>query len=82
MTNVNKTLQVGALDPELKNSPVMEETDEETEYLAQEIEDLPACFFNGVSYPSGQYVCSGSTELLQCNKGVWVQTGTCDPENL
>lgn len=82
MVNGNKTTQVGALDPELKNSPLLEETDEESELLPQEMDDLPVCYFNNVSYPSGQYVCSGSTELLQCRKGTWVQVGTCDPDNL
>ena len=81
MTDTIKAKQVGSLDPELKNSPIMEETDPETSALGQEVDDLPVCYYNNVSYPSGQYVCSGSAELLQCRKGVWVQVGTCDPDN-
>jgi len=74
--------QVGVADPELTTSPIMEETDEEFEVLAQEVEDLPVCYFNNVGYPSGKYVCSGSGELLQCRMGLWYQAGTCDPDNL
>ena len=51
----------------------MEETDEDFEVTAQEVEDLPTCYFNSVSYPSGQYVCSGSGELLHCDNGLWVK---------
>jgi hypothetical protein len=74
--------QVGAPDPELNTSPIMEDTDEEFEVLAQEVEELPICYFNNVSYPSETYVCSGSGELLQCKQGLWFRAGTCDPENL
>lgn len=81
MSNGNIAIQVGSPDPELKTSPIMEETDEDFEITAQEVENLPACYFNNVSYPSGQYVCSGSGELLHCSKGLWIREGTCDPEN-
>lgn len=77
------TLQyVGAPDPELRNSPVLEELDEDYELLAQEAGEQPVCFFNGASYDDGHYVCSGSGELLHCHRGTWVREGTCDPENL
>ena len=76
------TTQVGAPDPELNTSPIIEDTDEEFEVAAQEVEDLPVCYFNNSSYPNGKYVCSGSGELLHCNSGLWVREGTCDPENL
>ena len=82
MTNGNIATQVGSPDPELKTSPIMEETDEDFEVTAQEVENLPGCYFNNVSYPSGQYVCSGSGELLHCQNGLWIREGTCDPENL
>ena len=82
MTNGISAIQVGSPDPELKTSPIMEQTDENYEVTAQEVEDLPGCYFNTVSYPSGQYVCSGSGELLHCIKGLWIRQGTCDPENL
>lgn len=81
MTSSGKAIQVGALDPELKSSPIMEEGDEDFDVLAQEVEDLPTCFYNNVSYETGQYVCSGSTELLRCHNGLWVQVGSCDPDN-
>ena len=74
--------QVGAPDPELTTSPIMEELDEDFDVTAQEVEDLPVCYFNNTRYPNGHYVCSGSGELLHCNSGLWVREGTCDPENL
>jgi hypothetical protein len=73
--------QVGVPDPEAKTSPIMEDTDEDYEVLAQEVEELPVCYFNNVSYPSGEYVCSGSGELLQCRQGIWLRAGSCDPDN-
>jgi len=75
------TTQVGAPDPELKTSPILEDTDEEFEVAAQKVEGLPVCYFNDSSYANGKYVCSGSGELLHCNYGVWIREGTCDPEN-
>ena len=60
---------------------IEEEGDEEFDVLAQEVEDLPTCYFNNVSYADGTYVCSGSGALLHCEKGLWVREGGCDPDN-
>ena len=75
------TIQVGVSDPELKTSFIVEDTDEEFEVTAQEVEDLPVCYFNDSSYANGKYVCSSSAELLHCKNGLWIREGTCDPEN-
>lgn len=72
---------VGAQDPELKNSPIMEEDDEDFEVLPQEIDGLRVCYFNSAAYTHGDYVCSGSGELLRCENGLWVRDGSCDPDN-
>jgi len=72
--------EVGAPDPELKNSPIMEETDEEFEVLAQEVSEAPACYFNGIAYADGAYVRSG-TDLLRCTNGTWIREGSADPDN-
>jgi hypothetical protein len=65
--------QVGAPDPELRNSPIIDVEDDE---LPTELEvETGVCYFNGVSYALGSYVCSGS-ELLHCvERGVWVRQG-------
>ena len=81
MTKLETHISVGAPDPELKTSPILEEGDEEFDVLAQEVEDLPTCYFNNVSYADGTYVCSGSGALLHCEKGLWVREGGCDPDN-
>jgi hypothetical protein len=68
--------QVGAPDPEARNSPIFDESD--NEYLSLDLElESSACYFNGQPYAIGDYVCSG-TELLRCEeKGVWVREGDC-----
>ena len=83
MTTHPNPISVGAPDPELRTSPIMEEMDEDHEVLAQETtEEANTCYFNNVAYPSGDFVCTGSGELLRCEQGMWVQVGTCDPDNL
>ncbi len=81
---MNRQLQpavVGAPDPELRTSPIVEALDETAAGVAPELEDHAPCYFNNVRYAQGQYVCSGSGELLRCERGVWVQLGGCDPDN-
>jgi len=80
MTQSNPT-PAGTLDPELRNSLILEDTDENFAELAQQVEELDVCYFNNVSYPSGHYVCSGSSELLRCEKGIWIREGSCNPDN-
>ena len=65
---------VGAPDPELKNSPVIDSEIEEGEFSGVDRE-VEVCYFNGVVYPVGDYVCSGD-ELLRCENGVWVRSGS------
>lgn len=72
--------QVGAPDPERRNSPIIEDTDEDYDVAGQEFGDSAVCYFNGMAYATGQYVCSGS-ELLRCERGGWVRSGSCDPDN-
>lgn len=68
---------VGAPDPELKTSPILE-NDEEQETLDSELE-AGACYFNGVAYAIGAFVRSGS-EVLRCvDRGVWVCQGEIEP---
>jgi hypothetical protein len=63
---------VGAADPELQNSPILDDSDEDFPELGGE---TASCYFNGVSYPLGQYVRSGD-EVLQCVRpGVWSRQG-------
>ena len=72
-TNMPK---VGAADPELRTSPILE--DEEGDTLDAELES-GVCYFNGLAYPLGQYVRSGD-EVLQCTgRGVWVRRGELEP---
>lgn len=80
MPNTINVTQVGAQDPELKNSPVAEEMDDEVQALKQELPGEPACHFNNQAFAHGEYVCS-SNALLRCDYGIWVRTGSCDSDN-
>lgn len=76
MANSYQVPVVGAPDPELKNSPIFDEASDDFLSLDLEIE-TGVCYFNGISYPIGDYVCSGD-ELLRCEeRGVWVREGDC-----
>ncbi len=67
--------EVGAADPERRNSPVLDDIDEEYEPVLSET-DAEICYFNDKPYPVGTYVSSGST-LLRCETGgVWVCVGS------
>lgn len=71
---------VGAPDPELRTSLIIEETDEDFEVLEQEAPETGMCYFNDIAYREGQRVCSGN-ELLRCQGGAWVREGSCYPDN-
>lgn len=79
MPYTSRAPNVGAPDPELKNSPIFDEAD--NEYLSLDLEiEAGVCYFNGNSYPIGDYICSGN-ELLRCEeKGVWIREGSCYEE--
>ena len=79
MPDTHAPPKVGAPDPELKNSPIFDDSD--NDYLSLDLEiESGACYFNGLTYEIGQYVCSGN-ELLRCEeKGVWVREGSCEQE--
>jgi hypothetical protein len=68
--------QVGAPDPELKNSPIVDEEEDEEQAGSRDLElEEAACYFNGTAYAIGTFVQSGS-EVLQCaGRGVWMRKG-------
>ena len=70
--------QVGAPDPELKTSPILDDTEDD---LPDGLElESGVCFFNNAAYPLGTYVLSGD-ELLRCEqRGVWVREGELRPQ--
>jgi hypothetical protein len=73
----HKTEQLGAQDPERKNSPVLWDADDDVEALRESIPEEPACFFNDREYGHGIVVSSGST-LLRCDNGIWVPAGPAE----
>ena len=66
-----KTPEVGVQDPELKNSPIAWEGDEETETLREGADQEPECFFNSQTFAHGAAVTSGGTPLV-CDGGIWI----------
>lgn len=68
------TEQLGAQDPERKNSPVAWEADDDTETLRESAPEEGLCFFNDLAYAHGSVVQSGSV-LLRCDRGIWLPTG-------
>jgi hypothetical protein len=81
MTHHPSVKHVGAQDPELRNSPIAEEEDEDTDVIRQQVPGEPVCYFNGTEYQHGSFVVSGST-LLQCSHGVWVESAASEARNL
>ena len=76
MSEPGKAPNVGAPDPELRNSPIFDESSADDIDLDLELEE-GVCFFNNESFKIGAYVCSGD-ELLRCEeRGVWIREGSC-----
>ena len=71
---------VGAQDPELKNSPVAGETEEDIDPLREEVPGEPICYFNDVVFAHDAVVKSG-TVLLRCDRGIWIPAGPSDTDN-
>lgn len=71
---------VGAPDPEKRNSPIIEELDEEAGGLGLEMGEAPVCYFNDTAFADHSEVCSGD-ERLRCARGSWLRVGSCDPDN-
>lgn len=74
--------QVGAPDPERRNSPIQTDPEQSFELLREEVGDEAAgCYFNDTQYPNGALIMSGST-CLRCELGIWVEEGTKVPVRL
>ncbi len=72
---------VGGQDPELKNSPITgEDEDELDEAPFDEASADAVCYFNDESFAAGSIVRSGSL-MLRCEFGVWVPISGSDPDN-
>ena len=76
MNKGHKLFQVGAQDPEQKNSAIMDNL--ESDILSADAgPEAGYCYFNDKAFPTGEYVCSGN-ELLRCEEGgYWVIEGDC-----
>jgi len=66
-------IQVGPLDPDKKNSPIVDGPLPEE---AVDIDKGAICWFNGKQYSYGACVCSGG-RLLQCCGSSWGIVGSC-----
>ncbi|HMK87924.1 MAG TPA: hypothetical protein VK437_18305 [Steroidobacteraceae bacterium] len=78
-SNVADAPQVGAADPEHRNSPIQSDPEQSFELLREQLGDEGAgCYFNDVLHPEGSYVLSGNT-YLRCERGIWVEAGSRVP---
>lgn len=77
----NPLPQVGAPDPELNTSPIVDETELDENAGARDLElEGAVCYFNNEEFPIGTYVRSGS-EVLKCTgRGVWERRGEQRPD--
>lgn len=75
---MNKHLvDLGAPDPEQKNSPIILDIEDEREVMDTEIPEERVCYFNGEQYPHGSFIKSG-TLVLECDRGAWVEAEAPD----
>ena len=72
--------QVGAPDPELKTSPIIDESEYDETAASPDLEiEAAACYFNDEPFTLGVCVQTGS-EVLQCTgRGVWLRKGEQRP---
>lgn len=68
------------MDPELRNSPVAQEFDEDSDTVLQQVPEAAVCYFNGQPFSHDEFVISGS-QVLRCRHGVWIEAGSADPDN-
>jgi len=74
------TKDLGAQDPELRNSPVAWEGEEDSDALREQAPGSPVCYFNDMPYDHGTLVKSGDS-LLRCSYGLWFPVASSDPDN-
>ena len=73
MTINKHPIDLGAPLPDLKNSPIIGEFDDEREMIDPEIPEERVCYFNDQIFMHGSHIKSG-TVVLKCDRGVWVET--------
>ena len=75
MTKLGSVPELGAPDPEQRNSPIFDDSADE---LSMDLElEEGVCYFNNKTFSIGDYICSGN-ELLRCEiRGVWMREGSC-----
>jgi hypothetical protein len=71
---------LGPQDPELKNSPIAGEMDEDREFPRQDAPGTGCCYFNDRAFEHGTFIKSGAV-IFKCHHGVWMESGPGDPEN-
>ena len=73
------TPNVGAMNPKLKTSPMLEKKAEESYDRGRQVSGDAACLFNGELFATGEFVRSGAV-ILECRRGLWVEIARADQQ--
>lgn len=79
MSQIKSIPHVGPQVPDMKNSPIADDADDEIYVVGQEVEEQPYCYYNNTSYAHGSYVNTG-TDVLVCDKGLWIYQSNSDSD--
>ncbi len=77
MSYLKHPIDLGSPVPELKNSPIFSNIDDEQAMIEAQIPEERMCYFNGEIYQHGTFIKSNSI-ILQCDRGVWVEAQKID----
>lgn len=77
---MDRPIDVGPQNPDLRNSPIAWEYLDEEEWQGTAVEEQPVCYFNGDVFEDGTLVRSDEV-VLECRQGIWMPVSTGDPEN-
>jgi hypothetical protein len=76
MSSETEIVQVEAMDPNKKNSEIVD-TNDEGELANESTTKSAMCWYNGRQYSTGATVCSGGRRLYCNSYGSWNGAGSC-----
>lgn len=77
MPHLKHPINLGSPIPELKNSPVISNIEDERAMIEAQIPEERMCYFNDEIYEHGTFIKSNAI-TLECDRGVWVEVPAGD----